>query len=161
MIASIILGLYLFGIVGSENAAAFLFVTGGLLIASELFFTSGILAFNGLIALVVGYAIRAGNNEIFGIDVDWGLFFGISFVELAILIAATFLIIRYRRQKISTGTESMIGQEAAIVEWKNQKGRVRIQGEIWQAESDKDMNLKKDEKVTIEAVDNLVLKVKA
>ncbi len=160
MIASIILGLYLFGIVDAESAATFLFVTGGLLIASELLLGVGILAFNGLIALVVGYAIRSGTNEIFGIDIDWGLFFGISFVELAILIAAIFLIIRYRRHGVSTGTESMIGQKAVVIEWKGQNGRVQIQGETWQAESDKEMDLKKDEKVTVDAVDNLTLKVK-
>ncbi len=159
MIASIILGLYLFGIVGAENAATFLFITGALLIASELFLTSGIFFFNGALALLAGYGIRSGTNEIFGIDIDWGLFFGISFVELSIVVAAVFLIIRYRSHKVSTGPESMVGQKAAIVEWKGQKGRVLIQGETWKAESDKDMDLKKDEKVTVDAIDDLTLRI--
>ncbi len=160
MIASIILGLYLFGIVSAENASTFLFVTGALLIVSEFFLTAGILAFNGLIALVVGYSIRSGTNELFGIDIDWGLFFGIAFVELTIVIAAVFLIIRYRRQKVSTGPESMIGQKAMIVEWDGEQGRVLIQGETWKAESGKALELEKDENVTVEGVNNLVLKIK-
>ncbi|GJL84524.1 MAG: hypothetical protein DHS20C02_02990 [Micavibrio sp.] len=160
MIASIILGLYLFGIMDAESAATFLYVTGGLLIAAEFFLIGGIFAFNGAIALLVGYAIASGSNALFGVPLDWGLFFGIAFVEVAILIAAIFLIIRYRRHGVSTGTESMVGQKASVVEWKGQKGRVQIQGETWKAESDKEMDLKKDEKVTVDSVDNLTLKIK-
>lgn len=160
MIASIILALYLLGVVPAESATTFLYVTGGLLIAAEFLLVGGIFAFNGILALLVGYTIASGTHALFGISLGWGLFFGIAFVEFAILVAAVFLVMRYRSHKVSTGLESMIGQKAVVIEWKGQSGRVRIQGEIWKAESEKEMDLKKDEKVTVASVDDLILKVK-
>lgn len=161
MIASIILGLHLLGSISTENAALFLFVAGGLMIVSEIFLSSGIVAFNGLIALFVGYILKTGTEEILGFPIDWNLLFGVSFVELMVIIISVILIMRYRRIKLSTGTESMIGQKAEIMEWKGSSGRVRIQGEIWKARSDTNLDLKKEETVTVEAIENLKLKISA
>ncbi len=159
MIASVILGLYLLGIIGAESAVPFLLITGVLLIAAEFFLVGGIFAFNGIIALLIGQAIRSGTNEMFGFPLDWGLFFGIAFVEFSVLLIAAYIFLHYRKSKISTGPESMIGQKATVIEWQGQSGRVRIQGEIWQASSDKAMDLKPDEKVTVESVNDLTLKI--
>lgn len=161
MIASVILGLYLLGIISAESAVPFLFVSGVLLIVAEFFLVGGIFAFNGVIALLIGYAIRSGTDEMFGLPLDWSLFFGIAFTEFAILLIAAYILLQYRKNKISTGPESMIGQKATVIEWNGQSGRVRIQGEIWQAASEKEMNLKKDEKVTVESVNDLTLRIKS
>ena len=65
-----------------------------------------------------------------------------------------------RRQKITTGTESMVGQRAQIIEWNGTKGQVSIQGELWQAQSAQPLDIAAGEQVTVIAVEGLVLKVK-
>lgn len=158
MIASLILGLHLLGFIPMENAAVFLFIYGGLLVLAEFFLPSGLAAFNGVLSLIAGFALYAGPESVLGLYVGWGVFFGIAFAEFFVLGACIFLLLRYRRQKITTGAESMIGQEAAVLEW-NGKGRVRIQGETWQAESDDALDLPAETKVTVSAIRDLTLKI--
>jgi membrane-bound serine protease (ClpP class) len=159
MIASLILALHLLGFIPAAEAATFLFICGAALIVAEIALPSGIAAFNGVLALLVGYGLKAGSDSIFGLEVGWGIFFGVAFVELFILIASVILILRHRRQKATTGAEGMIGQKAAIVEWNGKTGRVRIQGEIWKAESETLLELAEGEKVTVSSINDLVLRV--
>ena len=88
MIASIILALYLLGVITAKNAYIFLYATGVMLIIGEFFVGSfGIIAFNGLIALFVASAIQTDEIMLFGLPVDWSLLFGIAFVEAAVIAA--------------------------------------------------------------------------
>lgn len=162
MIASIITALFLLGTLSATTASNFLFISGVLLIIGEVAFgTFWMVGFNGLLALFVGYAIRTGDHSLFGLPVGWGVVFGIALVELTLIVVSTILIIRHRRLKITTGVESMIGHKAVVAEWSGTKGQVRIQGELWQAVSEQPMDLVAHEKVTVSAVDGLVLKIKA
>lgn len=161
MIASIITALYLLGYMTAANAANFLFITGALLIVAEIALgTFWLVGFNGVLALLIGYAIQTGDTSLFGVQVGWGALFGIAFVEFVLLAASTAVILRYRRHKVSTGTESMIGQRATITEWNGNKGQVSINGELWKAKSDSIMDIGNGEEVTITAIEGLILKVK-
>lgn len=160
MIASIITALYLFGIVSASSASNFLIVSGIMLIAAEVALsTFWIIGFNGLLAVYVGYVLRTGSPLIFGVPFDWGLLFGLAFIEFIMLAGSIFIYLRFRRIKISTGTESMIGHKAVIVSWKDTSGQVHIQGETWKASSDKSLQLSKGENVTVSAIDGLTLKI--
>jgi membrane-bound serine protease (ClpP class) len=159
MIGSIILTLYLLGLVAAPQAAIFLCATGILLIIGEIVFTTGILAINGALALYAAYTIQYGDSMMFGMKFGWQILFGIAFVELLILIALGIILTRLRRHKVTTGTESMIGQTATIIEWNDKAGLVRINGEIWKAQSEQALTAKPDDMVTVEKIDGLVLKV--
>jgi len=162
MIISLILALYLLGIVGGASAYAFLYVCGSLLIICEVVFGGhGLIALNGLIAFFVAYAIQTGNNSLFSIPIDWSLFFGLAFVEMIVVIISIVVIIRYRKIKAATGRESLPGKKAVIVRWHGQEGAVRVEGETWKAKSDTAIEFAKDAEVTISAVDGLTLKVNA
>ncbi len=162
MIASIITALYLMGILTAATAANFLYVSGALLIAAEIALgLFGLVAFNGLLALFFGYVIQTGNNHIFGIPLDWGLLFGIAFVEVAVIAASVAIIMTNQKRKISTGVESMIGHKAAILEWKGSKGQVLLQGEHWAARSDKDLALSPGDEVTVASVKGLTVTITA
>ena len=41
-----------------------------------------------------------------------------------------------RRYRIQTGAEAMIGKHAEVMESGSEEGRVRLEGEIWNARSD-------------------------
>jgi membrane-bound serine protease (ClpP class) len=162
MIASIITALFLLGYMTTISASNFLFVSGVLLIVGEIALgTFWLVGFNGVLALDEGYAIRTGEQNFLGLPIDWATVFGIAFVEAVLLFASIYVIIRHSRLKVTTGIESMIGQKATVIEWNGKQGRVSIQGELWQAQSDKDMDLAANEKVTVAAVDGLVVKVTA
>lgn len=160
MIASLITALYLLGLVSAQKAYVFLYLCGAMLIICEVAFTvMGILAFNGVLALYVGYVIQTQQNTIFGLPVDWSLLFGLAFIEAALLIACFFIVLRTHKMKVSTGTEAMIGHKAEIVEWHGTKGAVRIQGENWKAWSEKELKLSRGDEVSIASVDGLKVKI--
>ena len=160
MIASLITALYLLGFVSTTNASSFLYICGALMIIGELAFTvMGVLAFNGLLAIFVGYSIQAGTNEIMGFPIDWSLLFGIAFIELAVIAVSVFVILKFRNKISSVGVETMVGEEAVVVEWSDLKGRVRVQGEVWKASSESPLELSEGDTVTVQAVEGLNIKI--
>ncbi len=160
MINSIILALYLLGIMSAKNAALFLFVCGIGLIASEFLLPSGMIAFSGCMALFIAYSIQYGQSRVFGAPLGWSFFFGVAFVEAATLAGIAFLVAHIRSKKAIVGTESMIGHTGEVVDWHGTRGRVRVQGEVWQAIADEAIPLQKNDKITVESIDNLTLKIK-
>ncbi|MCK5374733.1 MAG: hypothetical protein KAJ40_05570 [Alphaproteobacteria bacterium] len=158
MIASIIVFLYLTGAIDANSAIASLYITGALLIIAEIGVVSfGLIALNGIIALYAAYAIQSGNDLIFGLPIGWHLLFGMVFVELSTVFCIIAVHLHLRKQKVVSGTESMINDNATIIEWDGQKGSVRYDGEIWKAMSEEPLTVKPDDKVTIKAVNKLEL----
>lgn len=160
MLASIILLLHFLGWITPESAIASLYVTGALLLIAEIGVVSfGLLALNGFLALYAANTLQTGVGFFFGLVPGWPFLFGIAFVELLIIIGVVGVYIWIRNIKNTTGTESMIGQKATILDWDGKKGRVRFEGEIWKAQSDREMELSPDDKVNVAAVNKLDLTV--
>ncbi|MCK5384009.1 MAG: hypothetical protein KAJ29_00440 [Alphaproteobacteria bacterium] len=158
MIASFIVLLYLSGIISSSSAITSLYMAGILLILAEIGVVSfGLIALNGLIALYAAYTIQSGSDMIFGLSIGWPIFFGIVMVEISIILTIIAVHMRLRKQKHASGTESMIGDKATVIEWSGCTGRVRYQGEIWKARSEQDLIVEPDQQVTIKTVNKLDL----
>lgn len=162
MIASFITALYLMGFITVESATTSLYIAGILLLVAEIGIVSfGMLAFNGIIALYAAFALQRGSDLIFGMPVGWGALFGIACVEIIILATIIFVYMWLRRQKTTTGTEAMIGAQATVIDWDGTKGNVRFEGELWQAQSNAEMDISANETVTIEAVNKMNLTITA
>lgn len=159
MIASIILALHLMGHIAAPAAAAFLLISGCFLLFAEIVFTTGILALNGLLAIYVAYTLKYGESTVFGQPIGWDVLFGIAFVEIVILAVLLVIVLRLRKEKPSTGVESMIGHSAEVLEWNDKHGLVRIHGETWKATADQTMQLSPGENVKVAAIHGLTLKV--
>lgn len=160
MIASLIVLLHLIGFIDANSAITSLYIAGALLLIAELGVVSlGLIALNGLIAFYAAYTLQTGSDVFFGIELGWSVLFGIAFVELAIVGTVVSVHMWLRNKKAITGIESMIGTKATVLEWNGTKGSVRVEGEIWKANSDQDMDLNPDEEVTIEAVNKLNLTI--
>lgn len=160
MIASLIIALYLFGIISQQSAFMSLYVAGGLLLIAEIGVVSfGLITLNALLALYAGYAIQTGSDYIFGLPIDWGALFGIAFVEFSIIMTITLTYRWLRGIKVTTGQEAMIGAKATILSWKGTKGQVRYEGEIWRAVSDHEFELKPDDLVNVESVNKMDVKI--
>jgi len=160
MIASLIVLLYLAGAITMNSAITSLYVAGALLIIAELGAVSfGMIAFNGLLALYAAYTIQSGNDMFFGFSVGWPIFFGLAIVETLIIVSVIAVHIHLRKIKATSGTESMIGDKAVILEWNGLEGNVRYDGEIWKACSETELTVALNDTVTIDKVDKLILTV--
>ncbi len=162
MIATLIIFLHLTGIVSVESASTSLYVAGVLLLIAEFGVISfGLLALNGAIALYAAYTLQTGTDALFGLDVGWPVLFGIAFVEFFILATVISVHVWLRKQRTTTGVEGMIGEKATVIEWNGQKGSLRFEGEIWKATSENEMDLNKDDEVTILKVNKMNLIISA
>jgi membrane-bound ClpP family serine protease len=161
MIATLITALYLSGTLTAPYAANILFIAGALLIIAEIGVASmGFLGLNGALTLLLGYMIKSGEMTFMGVTLDWGLFFGIAFIEFIILLTVVYFTLRQRSLKLTTGTESLIGGQAELIEWHGHSGIARVQGESWKvrlAPGSPEAMPKTGDKVTIKAVDGLTL----
>lgn len=109
-----------------------------LLLAAEVFVPSfGILGVSGVIALVVGADMvieSAGPNA----PIDWSIVAGVLVVILTYFGLSGWIGYKILRQKKnSTGIEGLMGEDAEIVEWTDRGGLVHVQGELWQATSER------------------------
>lgn len=136
-----------------------LLIAIGLLIA-EVYVTSfGLLTTGGIISFVLGGLLlfdtpaesdlRVGFDVVVSAALAIGLFF----------FFVVYSLIKARKLVFSTGSESMIGKVADVISRIDGNGKVYIQGEYWNAESDEQID--KGEKVEIiELKDNMILKVR-
>ncbi|MFP4463667.1 MAG: NfeD family protein [Alphaproteobacteria bacterium] len=158
MIASLIILLHLAGFIDASSAITSLYVTGTILIIAEIGVVSfGLIALNGIIALYAAHTLQSGSDLLFGIPMGWQVLFGIALVEITLIISIVTVYMWIRKQKITGGTESMIGDTATIMEWHDKKGSVLYEGEIWKARAEEPLTLEPKNEVTIKALDKLEL----
>jgi membrane-bound serine protease (ClpP class) len=92
-------------------------------------------------------------------------YFGINlwvYVTIIIVMGALIIFMAYiflpQLKKPVTGKEGMIGLTGEVVEPLNPRGKVRIKGELWDAESNQ--KVEKGERVIVEDLEGLCLRVK-
>jgi len=120
----------------------------------------GILSIGGVISLVLG--------SIMLIDVESALEFAEISIEVIILITALTVIffsfaiglgIKAQRKKPTTGVEGMTGETGISLTKLNPNGKIKVHGEIWDAESSEG-EIGKNSKVVVLSINELTLKVK-
>lgn len=92
----------------------------------------------------------------FGIDV-W--VYGLIIVVVGALLIFMVYIFLPQLKKPVTGREGMLGLTGVAVETLDPTGRVRIKGELWNAETI-DNKVEKGEKIVVENIDGLNLLVR-
>jgi len=141
-----------------EGAIWLLIMAVGFLIAEAFLPTFGVLGVIGGISLLLSVCLMF--EYIPGLIIDPGLIGGVALCGTVFALLALYVTKKVYNRKVSTGYEGLIGSPAKIIDWHNKKGRVAVQGEIWLAESDHALELKKDETVIIESIDQLTLRIK-
>lgn len=154
----LILGFYSLHLLPVNYAGVALIILSAILFILEIYITShGFLSIGGIISLVMGSLI------LFESDVP---FFRVSWevIMIVVIIIASFFIflvtlgIHAQFKKRATGREGIIGEVGtAKTAIKPDGGSVFVHGEYWNAISDKP--IKKDSKVKIVGVKEMVLKV--
>jgi membrane-bound serine protease (ClpP class) len=150
---SLMLALYAFQILPVNYTGLTLLAIGVLFMISEVFVTSaGVLGLGGVIAFVVG-SIILFDDEYLAVSIP--LIAGMALVSSGFMLWVLTRMIRLRRKPSVSGVESMVGKIALVSENFVGRGRVRIEGESWLAESDVEM--KAEQAVRIKSVNGLIL----
>jgi membrane-bound serine protease (ClpP class) len=76
----------------------------------------------------------------------------------AIDVAETVFFLRWsKRRRVAVGVETLVGRRAVVIRPLVASGQVKLDGEVWEARSDAE--LEPGQEVVVRAVDGLVLEV--
>jgi membrane-bound serine protease (ClpP class) len=154
---SLLLALYAFQVLPVNYAGLALLSLGIIFMLAEAFAPSfGALGFGGVIAFVIG-SIILFDQEGTGYAVSLPLIFALSLMTAGFFLFIIGAAIKARERPVVSGQEEMLHASGEVLDDFEGKGRIRIHGEIWSAESA--TALRRGDKVQVVAIDGLVLKV--
>jgi membrane-bound serine protease (ClpP class) len=154
---SLLLALYAFQVLPVNYAGLALLALGIIFMLAEVFVPSfGALGIGGLIAFVIG-SIILFDEEGTGYAVSLPLIFTLSATTAGFFLFVVGAAIKARNRPVVSGMEELLGARGEAVEDFSGKGRIRIHGEIWWAESA--VPLHDGDKVQVDSIDGLVLRV--
>lgn len=154
---SLLLALYALQVLPVNYAGVALIALGVVLMAVEFAMPSfGALGIGGLVALVAGSLVMF-DTDAPGHGVPGRLVAGIAVASGLGFMGVVWLAARARRRPVVTGIEELIGREAVALGDFEGRGRVHVRGEDWRAESTRPV--RRGQRVRVQAVDGLVLRV--
>lgn len=149
------------------NVAGIILVFLGILffIIEALTPTFGFWTTAAIITLIIGIILIPGSDAIYQMPMEWFISFRVGSI---IIVAALGIFFAYgltaawraKRKKPVTGTIAMIGKKGIAISHLNPRGQVKIEGEIWNAESLKG-SIEKNSEIVVMEKERLVLKVQA
>jgi membrane-bound serine protease (ClpP class) len=133
----LLLGLYGLQELPLDYAGLGLLILGLIFMIAEAFAPSfGVLGLGGIIAFVIGAGMLI-DTDIPEYRLSW------TFISTAAIVSASFLTLfvgytwRSQVRKVQSGAEQLIGGEAVVLDWSDGEGHVWVEGERWNARSDR------------------------
>lgn len=155
---SLLVALYAFQLLPVNYAGMGLMLLGIALIVAESFIPSfGLLGIGGIVAFVLG-SVFLIDSDLPELRVSMSLIYTIAIGSAALIVFVLKTLMNLRKKQVVSGEEALIGIEATVLNDFATRGYVHVEGERWEATSDRPVA--KGEKVNIVAVDGLTLKVK-
>jgi membrane-bound serine protease (ClpP class) len=125
---------------------------------AEVFVPSfGALGLGGLAAFVIGSIILM-DTDAPGFAMSLGLVGGMALAAGIAMFGTVWLAVRARRRPVTTGVEQLLGAEGVALGDIVGRGRIRILGEEWNAESAEPVA--DGQRVVVEGIEGLTLKVR-
>ncbi len=156
-VVSLIVALYAFHWLPINYAGLALIGLAIILFIAEVKIVSfGLLTVGGIISMVLG-SLMLIDSDFPYMRVSWTVIVPAVLVTAAFFVLAFGLVLRAHRRKPSTGREGLIGEVGIADTNLSRSGKVFVHGELWTAESDK--NVKKGKRVKIVGIDHMKLKV--
>jgi membrane-bound serine protease (ClpP class) len=139
------------------NAAglALLVLGVGFLVAEIKVHSHGVLAVGGALALAVGGLILFDDQVV---RVAVPLVLAVTAMTTAFILLVVGFALRARRAPRVTGAQAMIGRRATVVDALRPRGRVRLDGEVWNAEAARQVEVGAE--VVVIGVEGLTLRVR-
>jgi membrane-bound serine protease (ClpP class) len=154
----ILLAIFALNLLPTRFAAVVLILASFVLFALEAkFATHGVLAIGGIVTLVIG-ALLLVDAPIPEMRVKLATALALSIPMCLITVFLMTIALRARANKVVTGAEGLVGEVAVAQTTLAPAGKVFIHGEIWDAVASE--NVSPGEKIVVQKVDGLELKVK-
>jgi len=154
---ALLIALYALHLLPVSYAGLALILLGISLMAAEVFLPAyGSLGIGGGIAFVIG-SVMLIDTDAPGFGVPLPLILGIAVASAAFLFGVASLALKARRRPVVSGRETLVGAAGEVLEDFAGEGWARVQGETWRVKSASP--LKAGERVSVTAVDGLVLRV--
>lgn len=154
----IILALYSFQALPISYAGLFLIILGVIFFILELKVVShGLLAIAGIISIILG-SIMLIDLPKSVLSISWKSILAVTLITAGFFLFVLSYAVKAQFSKVKTGKEGLIGEEGVAKTDVAPEGKVMIQGELWSARSDEP--IKQGERVVVERVEGLVLKIK-
>jgi len=155
---SIILALYAFSTIPISYAGVFLILLGIVFFILELKIIShGVLGIAGIISIVIG-SIMLVDLPYSALSISWKSILIVAILSGIFFFGVLSYAVKAQLSKVKTGKEGIIGEEGEAITDIQEKGKVFLHGELWNARSD--VPIKKGERVVVEKIDGLLLIVK-
>jgi membrane-bound serine protease (ClpP class) len=154
--------LFLFGIniIPINYLALLLIIAGISLIIAEVFIPSfGLLTLSSILALSFGMYLLFKREGNMGLNVSIPIMVLIILIIITVILTLGFIIFKDIKRKPVVGLEKFIDKTAVVLDWHNSKGKILIDGEIWNAISQNSLPLKKEDIVTIKGFKDMELYV--
>jgi len=154
---SLVLALYAFQILPVNYAGLALLSLGLIFMLAEAFVPSfGALGIGGVIGFVIGSIILFDQGQA-GYAVSLPLILALALLSAGFFLFIVGAAVKARRRPVVSGREELPGARGEALDDFSDRGRIRIHGEIWQAETR--VPLKRGDRVRVSAVEGLVLHV--
>lgn len=124
---------------------------------SEVFITShGVLAIGGAIAFVLG-SVMLIDTDVVGFGIPMPLILAVTAVTIIFVLLIIQIVVRARRLPQVTGREEIMASIGVVVAIHGKRYQVRINGELWQAESATPLRV--GQRVAVTQMQGLILQV--
>lgn len=154
---SLLLALYAFQVLPVNTAGFALMGLGIALMIGEVFAPSfGVLGIGGIISFVTGSIILM-DTDVPGFGLSPILVGATATVGSILFLIVIHLVLRARKKPVVFGREEMVGSLGEAIETFEQRGRIRFEGEIWNAESNETVH--NGDKVRVKEINGLTLHV--
>jgi len=157
-VIALILALYSMHTLPINYAGLALIIFGVILFLLEIKIVShGLLAIGGVISLLLGsMMLIRSDSSLEMVKISRSIIFSATIVSALFFLFVVGLGIKAQRRKVVTGIEGLMGGTGEVMETLSPIGIIKVQGEIWNAES-LSGTIDKGEKVRIKEMKNLKL----
>ena len=140
----------------SYSALALMLLGLGLMAAEALSPSFGVLGIGGVAAFIIG-SIMLMDADVPGFRIALPIILALTAVSAGVLIVVLNLLLRARKQPVVSGSSTLLGETAEVVDSGNAGVLVRLHGEIWRV--DCPASLKVGDHVSVKKVSGLLLDV--
>ena len=127
--------LFALNVLPIDWAGGALLLVGILMMAAEAFTpTFGVLGVAGAMAFAAGSVIMF-DTDVPGFGISPWVVATVTLLSGALLVLGLAMVVRSRTGKATIGGESLAGRDGKVVSWSGTSGRVRVEGDVWQARS--------------------------
>lgn len=154
---SLLLALFAFQVLPINYAGLALIAIGIAFMVGEALLPSfGALGIGGLIAFVIG-SIMLLETEMPGYGISYGVIVVFSVTSALFFTFVIGVALKARRRPVVSGREELIGSIGTALDDFDQRGFIRVHGEVWTAVTERP--LRKNQRVRVVKMDGLILRV--